>query len=134
MASFTSVLKKIGQVILTGSGIATEVMQFPFVSSIFTGLANKLGGSSAATTIQTVYGDLNSVASIISMMEVAFPTSGSGAQKLAAASPLVQQVVLQWAQSSLPGHNSIKVDPATFAAHCSQFTSDFVNIMNDFGA
>lgn len=133
MTGFTSVLKKIGQTILTASGIATEVMQFPFVSSLLTGAASKLGAT--GTAITTGIGDLNSVAQIISMMEVAFPNVNgpTGSAKLAAAAPLVQQVILNWAQSNLPGHDIIKVDPATFAEHCAAFTSDFANLMNDFG-
>jgi hypothetical protein len=34
MSEFTSVLKKIGQVLLKGGAIATEIMGFPFVSQL----------------------------------------------------------------------------------------------------
>jgi hypothetical protein len=47
--------------------------------------------------------------------------------------PMVKQVVLSWAQSNLPGHNSLKVDAQVFDNHVAAFTSSFVDILNDFG-
>jgi hypothetical protein len=125
-----SVLSKIGQVILTAGGVATEVMGFPFLSTL-------LKGSATGSLIATGVGDLSSVASIVSQVEVGFaaiaPTDQTGSAKLKAATPMVQQVILSWAASNLPGHNKLIVDPTKFSADVAAFTSSFVNILNDFG-
>lgn len=122
-----SVLKKIGQVILTAGGIATEVMGFPFLS----GLLGKV-----SPVAPTVLGDLGKVAQIVSLVEVAYPSidgGKTGSAKLAAASPLVGQVIQSWAESNLPGHNKLKVSPTIFKAHVATFTGAFADILNDFG-
>lgn len=130
MANFKSVLSKIGQVILTAGGIAGEVMGIPFLGSL-------LGSSKAGGTVTLALGDLSKVASIVSVIETGFaalsPTEKTGSAKLAAAVPMVKQILLDWAQSNLPGHSSLKVDPQVFSAHVSNFTSAFVDILNDFG-
>lgn len=127
MASFTSVLKKIGQVLLKGSEVAAEVMQFPFVAQLLSNANAKLSGA-----IQTGISDWNAVAGIASMAETMFPLPGSGSQKLAAAAPLVQQSILLWAQSNLPGHNKLK-DPAKLATASAGILSNFADAMNAFG-
>lgn len=132
MSGFTSVLKKVGQVLLKGGEIATEVMGMPFVSQLLGGAGSLLGGK-AGTVITTVASDFTSIASILGFMETAFPATGSGSQKLEAAAPVVQQIVLNWAQSGLPGHNKLKSDPTVFAVHVKALTSSFADIMNDFG-
>lgn len=122
-----SVLKKIGQVILTAGGVASEVMGFPFVAQLL---------GKAAPAVTTGLSDLSSVAQIVSMMEVAFPSINggkTGGQKLNAATPLVGQVVQSWAASNLPGHNKLKVDAATFTGHVQALTGAFADILNDFG-
>lgn len=130
MSSFKSVLSKIGQVLLTAGGIAAEVMEFPFLSTL-------LGGSRAGAVAATALGDLSKVASIVSVVETGFaaiaPADKTGSAKLKAATPMVQQVILDWAGSNLPGHNKLHVDPQIFAAHVGAFTSAFVDILNDFG-
>ena len=132
MSNFTSVLKKVGQALLKVGSVATEVMQMPFVSQILNSAAGALGPK-IGTAVQTGIGDLNSLASILGLAEVMIPGTGTGSQKLAAASPVVGQIVLAWAQSNLPGHNKLKVDPAVFQQHVTAFTSSFADIMNDFG-
>lgn len=132
MSSFVSVLKKVGQVILKTGSVATEVMQMPFVSQILQGAAGALGPK-VGGAIQTGIGDLNSVASVLGLMEVAFPGTGTGSQKLAAASPVIGQMVLAWAESNLPGHNKLKVDPSVFGQHVTAFTSAAADLLNDFG-
>lgn len=123
-----SVLKKIGQGILKGGAIATEIMGFPFVSTL-------LGGSKAGAIAGTVLTDFSAVAQILSFAEVAFPGiagAKTGSQKLQAAAPIVEKVILQWASSNLPGHNKVK-DGTAFSAHVKALTSDFADILNDFG-
>ena len=111
--SFKSVLSKIGQVLLTAGSVATEVMGFPFLSGL-------LGATPAGKVVE------------IGMQAIA-PTDKSGSAKLTAAIPMVKQVILSWAQSNLPGHSSLKVDAQTFDTHVGNFTSSFVDLMNDFG-
>lgn len=125
-----SVLKKIGQVLLTAGGAASEVMGFPF-------LANLLGASKIGATVELGLSDLSKVAQIVSVVETSYAAidaaGKTGSAKLAAAKPMVQQLIQSWADSNLPGHNKIKVDPSVFSGHVSDFTSAFVNILNDFG-
>jgi hypothetical protein len=131
MSGFTSVLKKIGQGLLQAGTVATSVMGLPFVSQLLSGASGALGH--VPGTVTTAVSDFNSVAQVLSLMEVAFPATGTGSQKLAAASPVVGQIVLAWAQSNLPGHNKLRSDPAVFQQHVTAFTSSFADIMNDFG-
>ena len=125
-----SVLKKIGQVLLTAGSVASEIMGFPFLSTL-------LGSFKGGAIVTTALGDLGKVSQIVSVVESGFaailPTDKTGSQKLAAASPMVQQVILDWANSNLPGHNKLKVDPSVFAGHVQGFTSSWVDILNDFG-
>lgn len=130
MTSAKSVLSKIGQVLLTAGSVATEVMGFPFLSGL-------LGASKAGVYTGVVLGDLSKVAQIVSVVETGFaaiaPADQTGSAKLKAATPMVQQIILDWASSNLPGHNKLHVDGPTFAGHVSAFTSAFVDMLNDFG-
>lgn len=131
--SFTSVLKKIGTVLLDGGEIATEVLGFPFVSQLLGNI--KIGSGTAATAVTTVTSDLNTIASIISAAEAMFPSvSGAqtGSSKLTAAAPLVQQALMSWAASNLPGHSKVK-DPQKLALAASEITSGFADLLNSFG-
>jgi hypothetical protein len=127
MSGFTSVLKKIGQVLLKATEVSTEIMGFPFLSQLLAGHPN------IPASVTTVTGDLNNIAAILSLMETAFPASGTGSQKLAASTPAIQQIVLLWAQSNLAGHNKVKVEATKFSADVAKFTSAFADILNDFG-
>jgi len=126
-----SVLKKIG-IFLEGAGAdITKIMGFPFISQLLGAIPGKLGQD-----VRTGVADLNTFAQFVSIGETMFQSvdgSKTGSQKLAAVSPLVQKAVLAWAQSSLPGHNKLLVAPEVFAQHCTAFTSDFADILNDFG-
>jgi hypothetical protein len=127
-SNFVSVLKKIGQVLLNGGAIATEIMGFPFVSQLLGQYSPRVLG-----TVQVGISDFNTLSSIATMLETAFPTTGSGSQRVAAGAPLIQQSVLLWAQSNLPGHNSVK-DPAKLATACANLLGAWADIMNSFGA
>ncbi len=125
-----SVLKKIGLVLLKVGSIASELLGFPFVAQLL-GQTGKTG-----TVVNTVLSDFGTMAQAVSMAEVAFPSiagAKTGSQKLEAAAPLIQQQILLWAQSNLPGHNKLLVTPQQFADHCKLLTSDFADILNDFG-
>src|SRR4051812_21705042 len=85
-------LKKFGEAILKGISIVTGFA--PIASALYPGQAG---------VIQTVSNDLAQVASIIVQTEALGQALGlSGLQKLQAAVPLVEQIVLQ--SSVLVGH------------------------------
>lgn len=134
-----SVLKKIGMFLMGAGADITKFLGLPFISQLLGALPAKLSQdvSKAVGYVQAGVADLNTIAGIVSLAEAMYqPTSGTpktGSQKLAAAAPIVQKAILAWAESNLPGHNKIIVPPEVFAAHCEAFTSDFANIMNDFG-
>ncbi len=81
-------LKKLGQVLLQVVGVATGMgpLIAPFLGS----------GSKAATVAGTVVNDLTSIGSVVVQIETAFQALGpsvTGAQKLAAAIPLVANII-----------------------------------------
>lgn len=130
MASFTSVLKKIGQVILAGSQVATQIMGFPFLTQLLSGANPKVG-----QIVNTTTSDLNTIAGIISTAEAMFPSangSKTGSMKLSAASPIIQQALLTWATSNLPGHSKIK-DPTLLAKASGEITGGFADFLNSLG-
>lgn len=126
MASFLSVLKKIGQVIVSGAAIGSEVMGFPFVSQLLSGLNPKVG-----QVVTTVTSDLGAIASAISTAEIMFPASGTGAQKLAAVTPIVQQALQIWATSNLPGKKP--KDPIMLNKAASEIAQGMVDLLNSYG-
>lgn len=127
-----SVLKKIGQAIVKGVAVGSEIMNFPFVSQILQGVAARIGGNVGAAIV-TVQSDFNALSGIAATAEVMYPVTGTGSQRLAASVPMVQSVVQQWAASNLPGHNKVKVSPEKLAADVAKLQSAWVDILNDFG-
>lgn len=126
-----SVLKKIGIILATVGSDITKILGFPFISQLLGLIPGKLG-----QTVVTVAGDLNQFAGFLSMAEAMYPSiagAKTGSLKLTAASPLMQQGILLWAQANLPGHNKLLVPEEVFAGHVRAWTSDFADIMNDFG-
>ena len=127
MSGFTSVLQKVGAAIVKAASVTSEIMGFPFVAEML--------GTIPGKTVQlaaTASGDLGSLAKIVTTAEAMFQATGTGSQKLAAATPLVQQTLLTWAQSNLPGHSSVK-DPAKLAAASAQITGGFADFLNALG-
>lgn len=127
MASFTSVLKKIGQVLITGGEVVSQVMGFPFVAQLLGQLSPK-----TQQIVQTATSDFNALAGIATMLETAMPTTGSGSARVAAGAPLVANVITLWAQSNLPGHSKVK-DPAMLAEASAGILANFAKAMNAFG-
>jgi hypothetical protein len=118
------VLKKIGTVILDGSQVATEILGFPFISQLIGQIPF------GRTTVGAV-----ATTGLVSLVEVAYPSvdgSKTGPQKLAALTPMVQQAILLWAKSSLPGHNKIK-DPALLQKGAGEISQGLADSMNAFG-
>lgn len=77
-------LKKLGQILANAAGIAVGVG--PIIQPF-------LGSGKAAQVEGNVVNDLTQVAQIVTMAEAVITTPGSGAQKMAAATPLVLQVL-----------------------------------------
>lgn len=77
-------LKKLGQILANAAGIAVGIG--PIIQPF-------LGSGKAAQIEGTVVNDLTQVAQIVTMTEAVMQTPGSGAQKLASATPLVLQVL-----------------------------------------
>jgi len=126
-----SVLKKIGIFLAGAAADITKIMGFPFISQLLGMIPGKIGHE-----VTTVAGDLNTFAGIVSVAEGMFPSidgAKTGSAKLAAAAPLVQKSIQLWAQSNLPGHSKLRVAPEVFAGHVKACTSDFADILNDFG-
>lgn len=133
-----SVLKKIGIVLATIGTDVTKFLGLPFISQLLGSIPGKLGQTveGVVQKVENTVGDLNTFAQFITIAEAMIPSvagAKTGSAKLTAASPLVQKEILLWAQSNLPGHNKIITSPEAFAAHCTAFTSDLADILNDFG-
>lgn len=125
-----SILSKIGTVLRTVAIIGSDLAGFPFIAQLIGSIPGKAGQVTA-----TVYSDFNSVAQVISMVEAGLPEINgvkTGSQKLAIAAPIVQQIILTWAASNLPGHNKVK-DPTKLAAAAAGIASNFADAMNSFG-
>lgn len=124
-------LKKLGLALVKISGLALGFMGIPFVSEL-------LGVHPQAGAItQTVFSDLNAIAGIITTVEATFaaisdPGLKTGSQKLQAAAPQIQQVLLAWAQSNLPGHNKV-VDPVKLQTAATQIAGGMADLLSAFG-
>lgn len=77
-------LKKLGTILANVAGIAVGVG--PIIQPF-------LGQGKAAQVEGTVVNDLTQISQIVTMVEAVVQTPGSGAQKLAAATPLVLQIL-----------------------------------------
>jgi protein-disulfide isomerase len=78
-------LKKLGLVLAKGLAVATGI--WPLVSGFFG------SGSSTSEYVPKVINDLTQIGGIIVQVEAVIQTPGSGAAKLAAATPLIANVV-----------------------------------------
>lgn len=126
-------LKKIGLAIVKGTAIAAEIAQMPFVAEILTSFIPGRPGQ----IVQTGISDLNAVAKILAITEagsaaVNDPAAKTGSDKLNRAAPSVQQILLTWATSNLPGHNKVK-DSAKVAEGARQVTSGLALFMEGLG-
>ena len=132
-SSFTSVLKKIGMVLLDGATVATNVIGMPFVSQMLGNI--KIGNTNAGALAQTFTSDWGTVASIVTTAEAMFPSvegAKTGSAKLAASTPLVQQALMTWAQSNLPDQSKVK-DPTLLTKAAGEITGGFADFLNAFG-
>lgn len=133
-----SVLKKIGLFLVGAGADITKFLGLPFISQLLGALPAKIGQE--ATTIigdvRTGVADMNTIFGILSMAEMMYPSkdgSQTGSQKLTAAAPVMEKMMLAYAQSNLPGHNKLIVTPEVFAARVKAWTGASADVANCFG-
>lgn len=105
----------------------------PIIFGITRAAAAFLPGGSV---VATVIADLNMIPGLIVTGESMFPAiagATTGSQKLAAVTPMVQQLIIQYANDKLPGANKI-LDPQKLANASAQITSGFADALSSFGA
>lgn len=115
-------LSKLGSVLARGLAIVTGI--WPVASGFF-GSSTK-----AQQTGTTIINDLNSIGQVVVQAEALIQQPGSGAQKLAAATPLVANIVKT---SELVSGHQIK-DEALFTEGCTDVTSGVAKILNSLSA
>lgn len=111
-------LKKLGQYLAQGIAIFTGV--WPLVSGLFGSNAK------AQSTVPVIINDLTSIGQIVVQTEALIQAPGSGASKLAAAAPLVVNIVKT---SELISGHKIK-DETLFLQGCTDLTSAIAEILN----
>ena len=79
-----SFLKKLGQILANAAGIAVGIG--PIIQPF-------LGSGKAASVEATAVNDLTQISQVVVMVEAVVQTPGSGPAKLAAATPLVLQIL-----------------------------------------
>lgn len=111
-------LSKLGSILAKGLALATGI--WPLVSPLF--------GSSAKAqqTGTTVINDLTSIAQVVVQAEAIIQTPGSGVQKLAAAAPLVANIVRT--SELVSGHNI--ANETLFIQGCTDLTNAVAEILN----
>lgn len=125
MASFKSILKTIGEVIVNAAGIVTGIG--PILSGVIP------ASSKAGQAIETGISDLGQIAGIVTTVETAFAavsTAPSGTLKLQAAAPLVSQIIQQSAM--LAGHKVS--NPTLFNQGVIDITNGVVEVLNSVEA
>ena len=121
MSGFTTFLGKLGKALAEGVAIAAGVGPIlqPF-----------LGSSKAATVLNTGVNDLTSIGQLVATAEAMFQTAGSGAAKLAAAAPLVQQIITT---SQLVSGKKV-ANQAAFTKACQEITAGVADLLNSLDA
>lgn len=111
-----SFLKKLGQVLAKGAAIALGVEP----------LVVKFLGSAMPAPVATAVNDLTAIGQMVVQAEAMLQGSGTGPQKLAAASPLVANIIQT---SELMAGKKI-ANEAAFTAACQKITGDVADLLN----
>lgn len=111
-------LKKLGTALAEGIALATGM--WPLVSKFFG------AGTAASQTASTVVNDLSAVGGIVVQAEAMFQGAGTGPQKLAAATPLVANVIKT--SELVSGHKI--ANEAAFTQACQEITSAVADLLN----
>lgn len=115
-------LKKLGSILAQGIAVATGV--WPLVSGLF-------GSNTKAQNVGTqVINDLTSIGQVVVQTEAILQTPGSGAAKLAAAAPLVANIVKT--SELVAGHQI--ANEALFIQGCTDLTSAVAEILNSLSS
>lgn len=116
-------LKKLGNILAKAAMFAAELGG---VSSIVAPILQPFLGSKAGAVVSTVVNDFTAIGQKVLLVEAVIQTPGSGAQKLAAAVPLVQGII----QTSelVAGHKI--ANEALFTEGCQDITSGTAKILN----
>lgn len=113
MKTFLSKLGKVlAEVLVVAAGVGPVIA--PFL------------GSKVSATAGTVVNDLTSIGQVVVSAETLIQTPGSGTTKLAAATPLVSQIVMT---SELVAGKKI-ANEALFIQGCSKITSGTADVLN----
>jgi hypothetical protein len=115
-------LKKLGSFLAQGIALATGV--WPLVAPLFGSNAK------AQNTGTTIINDLTSIGGIVVQAEALIQSSGSGPAKLAAAAPLVANIVKT---SELVAGHSI-ANETLFIQGCTDLTSAVAEILNSLSS
>jgi hypothetical protein len=120
MSGFTTFLSKLGKALAVGLSIATGVgpLLQPYL------------GSKASTVVGTTVNDLTAIGQVVTTAEALIQTPGSGPTKLAAAAPLVAQII----QTSelVAGHKI--TNEILFTKACQEITSAVADLLNSLDA
>jgi hypothetical protein len=111
-------LKKLGSALAQGIALATGM--WPLVSKFFG------AGTAASQTANAVVNDLTAIGQVVVQAEAMFQGTGTGPSKLAAATPLVANIIKT---SELVAGHKIS-NEAAFTAACQAITSDVANLLN----
>lgn len=108
-------LKKIGTILLKAIGVATglEPLLVPYLGS-------------AAGKVSTVINDLTQIGQVVVQAEVLIQGTGTGATKLAAATPLIANIIKT---SELLSGKKIANEEA-FIAACGKIASGVADVLN----
>lgn len=114
-------LSKLGSLLAKGLALATGV--WPLVSGLFGSSAK---AQQAQQTGNTVINDLTQIGQIVVQAEALIQAPGSGAQKLAAATPLVVNIVKT--SELVSGHKI--ANETLFIQGCTDLTSAIAEVLN----
>lgn len=121
MSGFTTFLSKLGKALATGLAIAAGVgpIVIPF-----------LGSGKAASIASTAVNDFTAIGQTVVSAEALIQGAGTGAAKLAAATPLVTQIIQT---SELVAGKKI-ANEALFVQGSSKITSGMADVLNSLEA
>jgi hypothetical protein len=115
-------LSKLGKVLATVVNILSVAAGIGPIIGPYLGSA----GAKVAGAVSTAVNDLTSIGQVVLQAEALIQGTGTGATKLAAASPLVAQIIKT--SELVSGHKI--ADEALFMAGCTKITSGMADVLN----
>lgn len=120
MGKVATFLSKLGKGLAEGLAIAAGVG--PLIAPFL--------GSKAGADVTTGVNDLTAIGQVVTTAEALIQGTGTGAQKLAAASPLVAQII---STSELVAGKKIQ-NEALFTKACQEITGGVADLLNSLSA